>query len=1007
MPTCPSCGRDNADDVRFCGNCGTALLAAEPREVRKTVTVLFADVTGSTALGEKLDPEALRRVMGRYFDEMKVVLESHGGTVEKFIGDAVMAVFGVPTLHEDDALRAVLAANEMRERLAALNGDLERDFGVAIDARIGVNTGEVVTGQGDPAERLATGDAVNVAARLEQAAAPGQILLGESTLELVRHAVEVDGIEPLPLKGKEERVPAFSLVRALQGAPSFERRLDAPLVGRRDELAGVRAAFDRAVSERRCRLVTVAGPPGIGKSRLAREVAEELREEASVLSGRCLPYGEGITYWPLREIFAAAEAEDELDEALTAATPEDVFWGVRKALERRAREQSLALVVEDIHWAEPTLLDLLEHVVDWARDAPLLLLCLARPELLDERPSWVRPDTPLIALEPLSGSESDELIEGLIGGAELDEPTRARIREVAEGNPLFVEQLLAMIAEGGEYERVPPTIHALLAARLDGLPDEERELLERASVIGLDFEWEALGELAPDRRRPAGPQLSALVRKELIRPHELLADTFRFRHILIRDAAYARIPKELRSELHERFADWLEPRGDEFGEIVAYHLEQAYRSIAELGPEGERARALAERAAEHLIAAAERATAQGDGRATAGLFERASGMLPGDDTRRIRLLPDLGRALREVGRLDDADSAFSEAIEKGQEAGDRLVVAEAGLARADLHFHRTLITRGEVVRELETALPVFEELGDHAALARALAFGGRLRFWLGEARLASEDFWQSARLARESGARAEEAESLQSLLSAIQQGPAPVAEGLEVIEEIRPRAERNGRLRTSLLGAEGVLAAMQGNFDRGRALCAEADSVSRDHGLDALHARFADRLGGMIGILEGRPADAVQALQRACEDLERIGELGYLSSHAPELAEALCRVGRDREALEVTERWSAPRLTVPEDAHAQASWRSVRGKLLARGGDLEEGERLVREGSVIAEGTDYLNLRAQVWADLGEVLRLAGRTDEAAKASGQALRLYDEKGNAAAARLMAEETVSR
>ena len=256
MPTCPSCGRENADDVRFCGECGTALAVAEPREVRKTVTVLFADVTGSTALGEQLDPEALRRVMGRYFDEMKTVLEAHGGTVEKFIGDAVMAVFGVPVLHEDDALRAVLAANEMRGRLAALNSDLDRDYGVAIEARIGVNTGEVVTGQGDSGQRLATGDAVNVAARLEQAAGPGQVLLGERTLELVRHAVDVDAIEPLPLKGKEARVPAFSLVRVARG----RTELRAP--GRRAARRPTRRARNRSGRVR---------PGGLGAAVQARD----------------------------------------------------------------------------------------------------------------------------------------------------------------------------------------------------------------------------------------------------------------------------------------------------------------------------------------------------------------------------------------------------------------------------------------------------------------------------------------------------------------------------------------------------------------------------------------------------------------------------------------------------------------------------------------------------------------------------------------------------------------
>jgi len=276
VSVCPSCGHENPDGSRFCGACGVEIATASAREVRKTVTVLFADVTGSTALGEQLDPESFRRVMARYFAAASGCLERHGGTVEKFIGDAVMAVFGVPTAHEDDALRALRAAGELSSSLDDLNAQLGHDYGVSLQLRIGVNTGEVVTGT---EERLATGDAVNVAARLEQAAQAGEILIGEQTLRLARDAVEVEPVEPLSLKGKSERLPAHRLLRVIEGAPAFERRLDAPLVGRREELARVRSAFDEAVLERSCRLVTVLGSPGIGKSRLAREVAAALSED--------------------------------------------------------------------------------------------------------------------------------------------------------------------------------------------------------------------------------------------------------------------------------------------------------------------------------------------------------------------------------------------------------------------------------------------------------------------------------------------------------------------------------------------------------------------------------------------------------------------------------------------------------------------------------------------------------------------------------------------------------
>ncbi len=1006
MLKCSSCGQVNPDGFRFCGGCGTVLVPTGAREVRKTVTVLFADVTGSTALGERLDPESLRHVMSRYFEEMKGVLERHGGTVEKFIGDAVMAVFGVPILHEDDAKRALHAAFEMRERLVLLNAELEREFGLGLEARIGVNTGEVVTGQEESGERLVTGDAVNVAARLEQAAAPGQILLGEQTLELARDAVEVEPVGALSLKGKADPIAAYRLLRVDGGAQAFDRHPDAPLVGRRQELARLRDALNQAISESRCRLVTVFGAPGIGKSRLARELASHLRGEADVLSGGCLPYGEGITYWPLREIFAAAGAEDELDEALAAGAPEEIFWMVRKAIERRARQRPLVLVFEDIHWAEPTLLDLMEHLADWTRDAQLLLLCMARPELLDERPAWGagRPNTDTLTLEPLEVREADELMKSLLGASQLEPEVRARIQQVAEGNPLFVEQLIAMLAEGGEADRVPATIHALLAARLDALPEAERDLLERASVVGLDFEWEALGELARDRRRPLGSQLAALVRKELIRPHESTEDSFRFRHMLIRDAAYERIPKQLRSDLHERVAVWLDGRGEEFDEIVGYHLEQAYRSVAELGLPGERARALAERAAERLAASGQRANARGDTPAAVDLLERAGALLPSEDRSRLRLLPSLGRALREAGQMDRADSVLSEAIELGRAAGERGVAADAAVALSDLRFQRTTqtgVVRKDVVRQVESAVSVFSEVGDDAGLARALGLGGKLRLWGGEAAAAIDVLEQAARYARDVGDRSQEAESLQYIFTAALRGPMPVDEALGRVEEIRSHAEANRRLEATLLQTRARLEAMQGRFDVARDLIVQAKAMAEELGLEVMLASGVGPAAGYVELLAGAASIAERELRPACERLERIGELGFLASTAPLLADALFVQGHDEEALRVTERWSSDRLTGPPDADAHIAWRRVRAKLLARRGDFEGGERLAREATALASRTDFLDARARAVADLGEVLRLAGRLEESAAAVQEAVRLYEQKGNVAAVAALA------
>jgi class 3 adenylate cyclase/uncharacterized protein (DUF433 family) len=960
--------------------------------VRKTVTVLFADVTGSTALGEQLDPESLRRVMARYFELARSCLERHGGTVEKFIGDAVMAVFGVPTVHEDDALRAVRAASELRDSLSSLNGELEHEYGVSLQLRTGVNSGEVVTGT---EERLATGDAVNVAARLEQAAEPGEILIGEQTHRLSRGGIEAEPVEPLSLKGKADLVHGYRLLQVIDGAPAFDRRLDAPLVGRRDELGAIRASFERTVTERRCRLVTVLGPPGIGKSRVARELASMLADDASVLFGRCLSYGEGITYWPLVEIFREGGAEDELAAALSEISPEDISWSVRKALERRARDRPLALVIEDIHWAEAALLDLLEHLVDWTRDAPLLLLCLARPDVIDVRPTWGgSSEAVTLTLQPLSQVESDELVEALLAGSQVDDVIRARISNAAEGNPLFVEQLLAMLVEGGDPEHVPPTIQALLAARLDSLPDEEREVLERASVVGLEFEWEALAELAPDRRRPAGAQLAALVRKELIRPHEAIEDIFRFRHILIRDAAYERIPKELRSELHERFAGWLEGRGEEFDEVIGYHLEQAYDCLTGLGRPGERARALAEASAERLAASGLRAYARADLRAAVNLLERAARLLAADDLRRLSLLPILGQALRLQGRLDRADAVLAGAVERGLAVGERAVAADAGLALVDLRLQRTSQTgvgREDVGREIEAAIQVFEEVGDRAGLGRALLLRGKLRLWGGEAAAALPDFERASQYARQAGNRQEEAESIGLMCAAMRVGPTPVQEALRRMEELSSRAAINGRLGAAFLLSRARLVAALGRFDAARGLISQARALTEEHGLDPVHILWT---AGHVELLAGDAVAAERELRIACEHYEEIGEFGYLSSIGPYLAEAVLAQGRDDEALQLTERWRPDRLTVPGDVDGQTQWRRVRAKVLARKGELDEAERIGREAVAIASATaDILDLRAEALADLGEVLSLAGRAQESREALQEAIRLYEAKGN--------------
>ena len=433
VSTCTRCGRESPGDFAFCPHCGAAQPAAPTRalEVRKTVTVLFCDVVGSTRLGEATDPETTRRVMSRYAQSMTEVVTAYGGTVERFRGDEVMAVFGVPVVHEDDALRAVRAGMEMQRRLAELNVELLETWGVELACRIGINSGEVVAGDPGTGDTFVTGDAVNLGKRLEQAAQPGEILIGTTTYPLVKDAVRVGPRERFTAKGKSDAVDRFRLEDVDATAAGYARRLDAPLIGRADELERLEAAIATLVGQSRCGVVGVTGQAGIGKSRLVREVVARLADEVTVLSGRCLPYGAGITYWPLVELVRdlggldvagkALETSDDAADVLACLRtvvaqsdridPNDqVFWAVRRLFEALARVRPLLVCLEDLHWAEATMLDLVEYLESFS-EGSIVMLCDARPELLEGRPSWGR--FPLFELEPLSETETDELVSSL------------------------------------------------------------------------------------------------------------------------------------------------------------------------------------------------------------------------------------------------------------------------------------------------------------------------------------------------------------------------------------------------------------------------------------------------------------------------------------------------------------------------------------------------------------------------------------------------------------------
>jgi class 3 adenylate cyclase/tetratricopeptide (TPR) repeat protein len=1033
VPACNTCGEDNPERARFCSACGTVLADEISRrgEARKTVTVVFADVVDSTRLGAQLDPESLRRVMSRYFETVSQALRHHGGVVEKFIGDAVMAVFGIPAVHEDDALRAVRAVLEMRESVETLNRELEQERGVRIRIRIGVNTGEVVTGDPAVGRTLVTGDAVNIAARLEQAAPPGEVLIGDATRWLVRDAVSVEPMEPLALKGKDDAVLSWRLLEVFDTAPGYAR-FDSPLIGREGELAQMRQALTRVVEGTTPYLFTLLGPAGIGKSRLTAEFASCVSDTAALLAGRCLPYGDGITFYPLWEmtreligdsddprsamvkLLADEEGADLIADRIAAAlgrsnvpaSAEETFWAVRKLFEALARRRPLVVVFEDIHWGEPMLLDMIEHIADWSRDVPVLLLCLARPELLEKRSDWGggKLNATAILLEPLTEPDSNALIDQLTGDAGLPDAARLRVAEASEGNPLFVEQMLALLAEDEGLEgglAIPPTIQALLAARLDRLSGEERAVIERAAVVGKRF-WEgAVTDLLPESAR-ATVQMSLrrLVQKELVRPERSVVpgeEGYRFRHLLIRDAAYAGIPKELRGDLHERFALWIErnagDRVTEIEEILGYHLERSFRYREELGPIDEHARDVAARAGGRLTAAGRRALARGDASAAANLLSRAESLLPVETSGREEVLAELGAALVLAGEFAHAEVVLSEAIEASAAAGNRRLELHALLERA---FLRAL-TEGHV-EELghvaKWAIRELDELGDDLGLAKAwrrIADVSWMRSQWGEQERALE---QAIAHAERAGDVREVAGALMRLPMAMYYGPTPVPEAIRRAEEILDRAGSGRVVQSTALVCLAGLHAMSGRFEEAGNLLARGRAISEELGFRVWLAGFS-LVSSDIAMLTDDPYAAEEELRCGYRTLEGMGERGLLSMIAGELARVLYAQDRLEEAERFTE--VSEKLAGSAGAAPQIAWRAVRARILARRHQLEGSETLGREAVRLAERTDDLNGQGRVLMDLADVLEIARRTGEAVPILERAFGLFEQKGNTVSA----------
>jgi class 3 adenylate cyclase len=1006
-------------------------------EERKLVTVLFADIVGSTALGLAHDPELVRESLGRTFEAAREVLEAHGGTVEKFIGDAVMAVFGVPSAHDDDADRAVRAAFALRERVA----DLARD-GLPFEVRIGVNTGEAVAGTGTEGHFLVTGPVVNIGARLEQAAATGEILVGPVTRRVTDRAVRYDAPREFEAKGAG-RIEA-SAARELVSAVPEQRRgiegLRAPLIGRDRELRLLREAFDRVGAERTPSLVTVFGAAGAGKSRLIGDLIERIGKDA-VRVGRCLPYGEGITFYPVQQIVRAdadialstprAEALAQLKTAARSVMDEDeaervarrlsvviglgdprellpdvadpdlmeeLRWGVRRYIERRARGP-LVLVFEDVHWAEQALLDLIEHLVEWSR-APLLIVCLARPDFRELRPAFAAnaPNAVAITLSPLGPDDTRELIGALLAIDALSEDVRAEVITRAEGNPLYVEEFLRTLIEtdrivqregrwvaAGEISaiEIPPTLQGLITARLDRVSPEVKRALQAASIVGRLFSTSALGAIAGVS--PSADLLRSAARRDLIVEADERAPgegrVHQFKHPLFREVAYATIPKAERLRMHDNYSRWLEAtlgdRAEELREIVAYHAEQAYLCARDLArpSTGD----LGSRALTMLVAAADRARDRVDQHAAWKLYERAAAVADaiGADVR--TRAHTRGNAL--LGRLffvpaDDAsDRALEDAIALARSAGAIPVLLRLLDWQARDAFNRQGDT--DKAKSIAAQLPdLARAAGDPDLEAEILWICGLLSYWWND-RSSEERFYLAAIDAGRRGSRP------RSVVTPIRR----LARRAQMLEGDYERAAAYERelaaipVGTSLMERRGAEAAdassayFRGDFAAAERHAADSLALARELGAPFWVALSEWVLGQTLLELRGQDARARKVLEHGADTMERHQYRGQIPELRARAAIACLRLG-DRDAARAHVGRSKATV-LPLDVESRRITAEAEAMLLAADGDVAAGERVARDELARIAASGYGIDIAQLRIALGEILLTAGRAADA------------------------------
>jgi class 3 adenylate cyclase len=1050
---CAACHERLPASARFCSSCGAPVEAVADAVSRKMVTLLFCDVTGSTALGEQLDPEALRGVMSKYFEAARLAIQRHGGTVEKFVGDAVLAVFGIPEVREDDALRAVRAAAELRESLAALSAELTSSMGIRFAVRTGLNTGPVVSGPARAGGSFATGDTVNTASRLEQAAQPGEVLLGAATWSLVRSAVEVETVAPLAAKGKAEPLAAYRLVRVLESAHGRSRRLDADLVGRDRESGVLGDALARTTERCRVGLVTVLGPAGIGKTRLVEHFLAGVSDDVRVLRGRCLSYGRGITFWPLVQMLRQAagligeETPQATQKALLAMMDEapeqhavverllpllglggepgssdETFWAVRSVLEHLAAHTPIVVTVDDIHWAEPTLLDLLERLCDEVSDVPLLILCQARPELLEQRPGWggeVSKST-TIQVEPLTGEHTATLLKGLLGPG-VPERVVSAVDRWAGGNPLFVEEVATHLVENdvlswqwdqwvvvGDLTETPepPTLTALLTARLDRLPPPERALLQRVSVIGLEVTAADAAALSTDLA-DVPVLLESLSNRDLLRRvpggrHDMWA----FRHVLVRDAAYESLLKSVRAEMHERFADRLEgssvDAGGEIHAFVGHHLEQSVRLRRELSIREDTVPDLARRATSTLALAADYALDVDDLLAATDLLHRALAMAPKRGDARRELLSRLVQVDQALGLVDEQRVAMEQVAELMDDATSAL---ERSLFTAQLLSLRIeaaeTVDPAELRSAAESAARLARQQHDYRRLTRALSLASLA------AQLSCRwgDAAQLSREIQDVGSPFDKRDTQFLFGAEHAYGARTVNEGLAFFATVRDSPGQALRTRVMMQAGEASLLAAAGRTAHALELVRESTQMAGELDPYAL-AAMAQR-SAQVHRACGEVEEALVSLTDGIEAARDGGALTYVSTMLGWKVVLLLEQGlHDDEARQVIE--EAANLTSPYDIASLTMVETGRAILAARDGDHGDAAERASIALALVDATDDICQQASIRRWLSEVPLRRGDAAEQRRLLVEARDLYRAKGHlpflAATERLLSHVT---